>query len=219
MTTETKPEVWMICMTDHPLSMYYRGRVEESWTSRGFNINISEAVTPSTVDHYKNLKWRQLDGILSGYRWIRGKTRNLTEREKAVWLSHYNLWEYARTINEPIIVIEHDAYLTKDIPDNLFGESIAVVMGHKEKSSGQLSTYPATAYYLTQTGARELVRHTKSMSASKKIGGPVDALIYHFVKHSIHCKFESTFVKQIENLGSTLDHHLLQQIDCSGNLI
>ena len=101
MITVTKPEVWMICMTDHPLSMYYRGRVEESWTSRGFNINISEAVTPSTVDHYKNLEWAQLSGRLSGYRWIQGHSRNLTIKEKAVWLSHFNLWEYARTINKP----------------------------------------------------------------------------------------------------------------------
>ena len=215
-----KPEVWMICMTDHPLSMYYRGRVEESWTSRGFKINISEAVTPSTLNLYDNrLTFKLLDGIRSGYRYIKRHPRNLTDGEKSIWFSHLNLWKYAAKREEPTIIIEHDAYLKKDIPDNFFKESIIVAMSHKEKTSNDCPTYPAAAYYITRSGAKELIRIAKQVSEQIGISSPVDSFLYRLIDENRYCRFESSFVKQIENLGTTLDHHLLQEIDYNGNLI
>lgn len=200
-----KPEVFMICMTDNPISMYYRGRVEESWTRQGFKINILEAVTPKTLDSYVTLKWRYFDDIRKDYSFVRGRPRNLTEGEKSIWHSHRKLWRYAAA-NQPIIVIEHDAYLVKELT---IDENCDVMsIGHK-RIDGIKCSFPATAYYITPQGAQVFLNESQSLSEERGIGLAVDSFMISVMNNNSKMKYDHVYVQQLEDLGSTNDYHWL----------
>lgn len=182
-----KPEVWMIQIRDNPVSMYYRGRVEESW--KDYDLKFYDAVTPKDFEnenfnHFLNF----------------GKKRDTIDfslTEKAVWYSHVNLWVKAR--RKPILIIEHDALLVEPIDSDWF-ENDMVCFGHTGKRKALL---PGLAYYLTPDLAKRMVNDVKNIS---KITWNSDGTINEYCRK--YGAIESSHVMQVNNrsLGTTIEH-------------
>lgn len=180
-----KPEVWMIQIPSNPRSMYYRGRVEESWN--GYDLKFFNAITPANPSKHKYLNF--------------GKKRDtieFTDTEISVWYSHVELWAKAR--NRPILIIEHDALLLKDIPDSLFSEHKMICFGHTGKNKMAL---PGLAYYLTPEIATEMVKGVKNTDS---ITWNSDGSIHSYCQK--HGTFEKEYVYQVQNrkIGTTIEH-------------
>jgi hypothetical protein len=181
-----KPDVWMIQIPDNPISMYYRGRIEESW--KDYNLKFFNAITPEN-----NTKTYLNFGLKHG-------RLEFTSTEKAVWYSHVELWAKAR--NKPILIIEHDAMLLEPIPDDVW-ENDVVCLGHTGRNKSLL---PCLAYYLKPEMATIMVNGVKTMLGEKKITFQPDASLSHTVS-----KFgivQSQYVMQIQNkkIGTTIEH-------------
>ena len=101
----------------------YKQLVESSRAvGNKFNINIFEAITPDYVDmtlKSQKIKWnypwvgKEID-IASGLT----KSAYLTKNPKArvaCALSHYLLWKTCVKLDEPVLVLEHDAVFTQAI--------------------------------------------------------------------------------------------------------
>jgi hypothetical protein len=180
-----RPDVWMIQMPSSPQSMYYRGRVEESWN--GYNLKFFNAITPETMESKGYLHF--------------GKKRDtieFTPTEKAVWYSHVELWAKAR--KKPIIIIEHDALLVKPIPDRMWDQHDIICLGHTGKNKIRL---PGLAYYLTPGIATRMVNDVKAI---KKITWNSDGTIHGYgTKEGV---FETDHVYQVQNrsIGTTIEH-------------
>ncbi len=139
------PDVWMITIPNNKVSNYYYVRCKESWEKRGFNVRKFPAVTPNTLH-------RQQNRLEFNIKVTGSKKRNFSETEKAVWYSHYNAWRFAADLIEPIIIAEHDAYLTKKIPMKTFDNDL-VSLSH---SVG--NPYAAgVCYYIKQSVAKKLI--------------------------------------------------------------
>lgn len=87
-----------------------------------FTINKFEAITPDYVDEtmsQHNIKWnypwvgKEVD-FASGLTKSAYKTKNPKAR-MACALSHYLLWKTCEKLNEPILILEHDALFTQKI--------------------------------------------------------------------------------------------------------
>jgi len=182
-----KPEVWMIQIRDNPVSMYYRGRVEESW--KDYNVKFYDAVTP------KDFESENFNHFLNF-----GKKRGTIEfspTEKAVWYSHVNLWVKAR--RKPILIIEHDALLVEPIDADWF-ENDMVCFGHTGKHKKLL---PGLAYYMTPDLARRMVNDVKNIG---NITWNSDGTINEYCRK--YGAIESRHVMQVNNrsLGTTIEH-------------
>jgi len=178
-----KPEVWMIQISDNPRSMYYRGRVEESWSD--YNLKFFNAITPQNPTKNEYLTF--------------GKKRDtieFTDTEISVWYSHAELWAKAR--KKPILIIEHDALLLEPIPDEIFDHDM-VCLGHHRKPDIWL---PGLAYYLTPKIANDMVRRAKS----SKIDANSDSFIHQYCER--FGVFECKYAYQVQNksIGTTIEH-------------
>lgn len=179
-----KPDVWMIVMPDNPISMYYRGRVEESW--KDYNLNFFDAITPeNNTKTYLNFGKKH------------GKI-DYSPTEIAVWYSHVELWAKAR--EKPIIIIEHDALLVEPIPEDLFENDI-VMLGHTTKRKLKL---PCLAYYLKPDMARTMVNGVKlTKVVTSQPDGSVNNTCEKFGVYA------TKHVYQIKNdsVGTTIEHN------------
>lgn len=184
----TLPHVIMIVMPDNPVSMYYRGRVETSWTERGFNIEYFSAVTPETIKDQP----RQLHFKIKDYPSPK-RAREFTPTEKAVWYSHRNVWGIARRKQSPVIVIEHDTLLLKPIDPKIFRNVKAMGLCHSLLPDGSLGTTAGAGYYLTKEAANEFYRDTFDLG--------------------INFNSDNYIHKKIDKLGGEWRTHYCQQIN------
>lgn len=138
----TSYDIWMIGMSEHPVSMMYMRSVLPSWDD--YEVKQFEAVTPKDLATKNKIDWGK-------------RKRPLTATEKAVWYSHFELWCKCVNTNKPIVVIEHDSKLVKPLPD-LSKE------GHKflsfiNRDYGKKGIWcaPGSGYYITPLAAQRLV--------------------------------------------------------------
>jgi hypothetical protein len=52
-----KPEVWMISISDNPISQHYKNICVPSWQKFGYSVNHFEAITPRSLKNSNNLKF------------------------------------------------------------------------------------------------------------------------------------------------------------------
>lgn len=191
----TKPEAWMIAISGNPISMHYRSEVLDSWTSKGYIVNHLEAVTPEDLPNYNFLKITQKHS---------NKTKTLvdfTETEIAVWYSHYSAWKLCFETKTPLIVVEHDIELLKEIDEEVYNYPIAC-LAHVIKKNKRVKL-GGGAYYITPKGAHELLKiknHSKIIKNSDAwIHNRCDTLGKWFHEHSIQIKDD--------NIGVTVTHN------------
>jgi hypothetical protein len=95
----------MIVVKDNHVSQFYSKVCIPSWENRGVDVQLWQASTPLTID--KRLRFAPMTTIK--YRSL-GISKELTPTERAVWSSHFRMWEHCININQPILVLEHDSF-------------------------------------------------------------------------------------------------------------
>lgn len=196
MTTDSNVPIWMISISDNPISQYWKSEVIDSWTDYGYSVNHFEAVTPKDLNKFaKELSFKS---TRTG--------RPLTDTEKAVWCSHYSLWKKA--LKGPLIVVEHDILLQEKLPSHFSNDKIDSFSVTYVPRLKEYRLLPAGAYYITPLGAAELIKS----ATSNPIVGNVDAYI-HVIGLDINKQASNTYgVLEIaeqmfdESIGTTIQH-------------
>ena len=93
-------EAYQIVIKDNEASLYYSRYCRSSWTSAGIKVNTFDAITPSHLSKYNELKFSKY----SSRKLLLDKNIKalITDTEKACWYSHYTLWKECVYLNQPI---------------------------------------------------------------------------------------------------------------------
>lgn len=226
-------KAYAIVIKDNEVSQHgYNTLVETSLkVNNDFTINKFEAVTPPYVNATMaehNLKWNYpWSGTVSDF--ATGLTKSAYETKNpeariACALSHYLLWKTVITLNEPILILEHDAVFVNKIdfdPDksNMWAIGINNPLGATRRSrefytsilkgSGSIMPVPTidkfdvpqglagnSAYIMKPEGARAMIDLVKQFGL-----WPNDALM---CKQLIpRLGVTRKFYTNIQNLRST----------------
>lgn len=188
--------IWMISISDNPISQYWKSEVIDSWTGKGYNVNHFEAIVPRNLNLFEGEL--EFKSARSG--------RLLTDTEKAVWCSHYSLWKKA--LEHPLIIIEHDILLHEKLPSKFGNEFIDSFSSTYVPSAKQYRLLPAGAYYITPQGAETIIQS----ATLKPIFGNVDAYI-HTIGLDLNKQIPNSYGSELiaeqmfdETIGTTIDH-------------
>jgi GR25 family glycosyltransferase involved in LPS biosynthesis len=150
---------------------------------------------------------------------IKGPTASVDENDRSIlkmqspgvkgcFYSHYRLWKKCVELNEPIIILEHDAIITAPWSEIFLKDSL-IKLHHRFKTmrydedSGEWSK-SAHAYCLSPDHA------TKLIEFSKKIGAfAVDTMIGSNVVPFAHLNKKETSLIDRQNKTSTTNNLLL----------
>lgn len=184
----------MIAMSDHPISLMYQREVLPSWKKFGHNVKIFEAVTPKDLS-YKN----KLDFKIK----TTGTKREFTSTEMAVWYSHFELWCKC-IIEGPLIVIEHDSMLVKQLPDlTKEGYKFLSFIDRDFKPYGKHFA-PGSGYYITRPVAERLVANVIATGVSQNSDGYLSLMMNYRRQIKMN---DFYYIQQINFDGfNTIDH-------------
>ena len=111
-------EAYVITLKDTPESVKMSNRCIKSGKDNGIEIKQFDAKTPD------DLPWAEDDGInfdKFDEKWSR------SDRARAAFYSHYSLWERSFKSRVPVLIFEHDAFITSSLPDQIIGSTNGVV--------------------------------------------------------------------------------------------
>ena len=152
----------VITITENNRSVQVADRCVKSGLVFGYKINKHKAYTPENCDVYEELK--KLKYPSAAFNEIYSRPENCI----AGFLSHHSLWKKCVKSKEPIVIFEHDAVLTGDIPQMMMFD----ILNLGKPSYGKFNTpsfigygslvskpyFPgAHAYRLTPKGAQQLI--------------------------------------------------------------
>ena len=189
----------MIKISENPVSeMYYR-TVLNSWEKHDYEIKTFNAVTPK--DLYK--KNKLTFGVKEG---TRGKPdRPFTLTEKAVWYSHFELWCKCVVNKKPMLIIEHDSKLTRELPD-LSKEKhkfLSYIIRDWTKDRRK-HIAPGSGYYITHFTAVQLVAQAVSREIVMNSDGHLGAIMNIAKQSKLN---DYAYIQQISIDGlNTIDH-------------
>jgi GR25 family glycosyltransferase involved in LPS biosynthesis len=207
-----KPETWMISITDNPISQYYKEICLPTWQENGYKVNHFEAITPESM---KNITDLDFFGKLRK----NGKVVPFSETEKAVWYSHYFLWVNCIKLNKPIIVFEHDAFMTSDVKPSQFRGVDFAFMCNKLTPENYRGLLPCGAYYISPKMAKCFVELSRrKVSAQKYDNVGVYVNVDGFVRRTVedlgkrkiinYVNFRMCAEQIIHNdVGTTIEHN------------
>lgn len=119
-------KAFVITIENHKYSEDSSLRCIRSGKTFGVDVDVFNAVTPNTVNHLlkeENLQWNWANNNTSkricpitGLLQIPYRTKNL-EATKSCAMSHYLLWKKCVELNEPLLILEHDAFFVSKVPD------------------------------------------------------------------------------------------------------
>lgn len=110
----TTTPTFMIRIKDDKVSELYANFCEPKWRDLGFNVQMFDAVTPSTLPSHTGLEF----GYVTSAKYTsRNLKKTFTLTEQSVWYSHYSLWEKCIQLACPILIIEQDTIPSN--PNNL----------------------------------------------------------------------------------------------------
>lgn len=184
--------VYMISMSDHPISVMYQRHVQKSW--KGYNLKQFEAITPKDLVYKNTLRFTTK---------TTGKKREFTSTEKAVWYSHFELW--CKCVNAgPLIIIEHDSKLVKPLPD--MSKEGYKFLSFIDRDYGPKGKHiaPGSGYYITPPVAERLVAN----AVSKPIHMNSDGHLASIMNEAKQIKMNDFYyIEQINFDGlNTIDH-------------
>jgi hypothetical protein len=111
-------EVWMISLIGNHHADALRTVTVPKWEKEGLKVNLFDAITPNTMyDLPYQLKFGMKENL----------NRNpveFTETEKAVWYSHFCLWEKCVIEDKPFLILEEDTRPIKKVPQNFSVDSL-----------------------------------------------------------------------------------------------
>ena len=185
--------IWMIQMSDNPISQHYKNIVLPSWKYRGYDVKEFEAITPETLPA-EPLRFSKC--CSAGTPW---PGRGFTDTERAVWYSHYLLWVKCAEMGKPILVIEHDTLLLRDLPRRGYQESV-LGLGKVITEKGRVQRWPAGAYYIPPIKAKQLIFRAK--------GSIIDCNVDGFINSHLRTRKNLWVCLQIidNDIGTTIHH-------------
>ena len=190
-------------MKDHPVSQMYMREVLPSWNDKGYKVKIYDAVTSrdliykNKIDFDKKYPSAHPDGI------------DFSSTEKAVWYSHFELWCKC-FIQGPMIIIEHDSFLTKPLPDqSKFSElDYQFISFMTREWRNQTVFAPGSGYYITRQSAALLIAAAVSRTIKQNSDGHLIATLFGKKPIPVYDPSNPFFcVEQISIDGlNTIDH-------------
>ena len=161
-------------------SEYYSTLCNSEWAKYGVSPKPFWGTTPSTLP----------EGPLE-FAETKFSGRPFNEFEKAIWYSHFRVWE---SITEPTYVIEHDTYPIKPLPKyegdwGMF--SLFPRNPHAWRGTKISTVSPGSGYYINMTSASILM----DFALMKPLTENVDGHIYQTTK-----KFISMFEDEMEKM-------------------
>lgn len=169
-------KAFVITIMDNERSVKAAERCIRSAAKHGLTVEKHPAITPKD----KPIEMLHKKGIQPS-----GFVERYSRRENcmAAFLSHHSLWEMAVKNDENIVIFEHDAVITGEVPVN---EPFEGVMTFSKPSYGQFNTPiklgvdglvqkqyfgGAHGYIVNPNGAKELIK------AAKTKGAPTDVFL------------------------------------------
>lgn len=77
--------------------------------------------------------------------WIKQTDHDLSQTEVACALSHISLWAHCVEVDQPIIILEHDAIMVQAFPRHPVFNSIVYLGSHEQKQGWQVMPTPPHA--------------------------------------------------------------------------
>ena len=184
-------DIYMISMSDHPISLMYQREVEPSW--KDYNLKKFEAVTPKDLYNKHKLDF----GTLS--------KRDFTSTEISVWYSHFELWCKCVRENKELVVIEHDSKLIKKLPKTYAGIQFLSFINRDYGNKG-IHLAPGSGYRIGPKEAERLVAKAVSNTIHLNSDGFLGRTFYNVWKDQ-NKKKNYKYIEQINFDGlNTIDH-------------
>ena len=171
-------KMYVITIMENEQSVQVADRCVKSGLTFGYKIEKHPAYTPQNCNVYQELDNHGYDPAGFGEKYSR------LENCIAGFLSHHSLWLKCLELNEPIVIFEHDAVLTNDVPTlpmfdilNLGRPSYGKFKTPTFIGYGALTSKPyfpgAHAYRITPKGAANLINEAQFTA------GPTDVYIHN----------------------------------------
>jgi len=197
MVKEIDYNIYMIQMSDNPVSQMYRRSVLKSWKDEDKVPIDFEAVTPKDLVYRNELKF--------GIKKSKSPDRDFTLTEKAVWYSHFDLWCLSVRERKKILIIEHDSKLVKPLPDlKKEGYKFLSFSEGTFKAGKYRQCTVGAGYYIVPTTAERLVAN----AVAQEITVNSDGFIAHILNTKAQMKMDDFhYIEQIIFDGiNTIDH-------------
>ena len=153
----------MIKIEGHPVSEMYARISYKSWKDLGYNVTFFNAVTPKDLVYRNELKFGKKAS----------RNADFSPTEKAIWYSMYDLWVECSKSRESMIVLEHDSYLHRKLP-NLRGSKFKFLSYIKrEWKDNELALAPGSGYFITPESAKILISAAKKRTIGINSDGHV----------------------------------------------
>lgn len=144
----------MIALLDNHEMAPIRQKALGTWTQQKINVNLFDAITPEEIPNLPiklNLTRKEKTQVAGG-------PVPFTETEKAIWYSHFFLWQKCIMLDKPICVIEEDCQLTTNLPETFEVDGFTAICYHNKKLT------PAAGYILTVDKAMYLYDYALSQT-------------------------------------------------------
>lgn len=146
---------YAIVINGNEKSEYYHQYCKGSWED-GLNVKVEKfnAVTPDTLKRHKELTFARYS---SAPKYIsKGLKIEISPTEKACFYSHFKLWEMSALSFEPILILEHDAFL--ESPKNFWYDENYDIIFYDKAAMG--------SYVIQPHFARDLIEYLYSKEIS-----------------------------------------------------
>lgn len=169
-------KAYVIAMTEVNESVQVANRCIKSAKKFGIDVEVFSAVTPKDVNGAREEKGIPLDGFRE--KWSR------LDNAVSCFMSHYLLWEKCVELNEPILILEHDAVVTNEIPNVPFSGILSLgkpsygnyvtppKLGVNKLVSKQY--FPGAHAYMIKPSAAKLL-----INAAKEDARPTDVFLHN----------------------------------------
>lgn len=164
MSIDKSIPIYQIAISNDNISEYYKSLSIESFNKFGYyNIIHYEAIVPDTIP----------SGPLEFTEkriYTPKRQREWKEVEKAIWYSHFLLWQKIGKLKTPVIVIEQDCILKKEISSHITKRPI-----FSFACSMNSHSLAAVGYYITPLAANRMIYRCLSRPNSCPVDGFIHA--------------------------------------------
>lgn len=178
MLINSQPRTFVIALKDHAISEEQLQDCLRSASMYDWHIEVFWGVNGLTLS---NNAWNNI-----GVNPLLNKPTMQQKGTQGCFFSHWNLWQKCIELNEPIVILEHDAIIQRKWESLLIKDIVKLHAQYKPKKirydehTGNWST-SGHAYCMTPQAAQSLIKF------SKKVGGiPVDILMGDNVVNVTH---------------------------------
>jgi glycosyl transferase family 25 len=205
--TNNDIKAYIISLTNNELSQKLTKRCIESLNNVNMSYQIWDAIDGTDgqnlvfPEHLKNKEY---------FCWLKKANERITTSEIALFLTHFSLWVHCCNVNEPIVILEHDAIMVKKYEYHKFVNSIYYLGHEMQMNANSIHTIwhfihnsyyfmPYThAYAIDPPAARNLISHAIKFG----LISPVD----NFMRMDVFSIVQDDFYAYQKQEGSTIQH-------------